>query len=153
MIYSSPAPGETIFCWRQGSNFISHKHMLYLGDGEVLSPHPISGWDIISLSDLPVGFYRPIGMINISEVKYDGKNPFKVVYKFFDKKDLVEITVKKQNGKWKIEKDFQMPSWVGGEDAGRSRSEEDCGSDVTSLSRENPNQDRDSDRAIYKESA
>jgi hypothetical protein len=131
MQYEKPNPGETIFCWRQGQNFIGNKHILFLGEDskkeeKILVPHPDEGWAIINLSELPLGFFRSIGITNIESSKADKNSLSEITYVFFDENNSVNLTAKYVNGTWELIKDFQMPSWVGGKDARGTGSKEDC---------------------------
>jgi hypothetical protein len=148
MEYSKPNPGETIFCWKPGQNYVSHKHILCLDKNNVLVPHPQKGWDVISLEELPVGFYRGIGTINLIEAKVSEAGFTKIVYAFYDKQECTEITAVKVRDSWKIFKNFEMPSWVGGKDARGTGSKEDCGSNVEGSGGENLNSDSSSERSI-----
>lgn len=154
MNYPDPVPGETIFCWTYGPNFIGHKHILFLGKDsagtdKVLAPHPEEGWSIIDLDELPKGFYRPIGKYNILDSKANKNCLTEILYQFYDKGEPLKLTIKYESGIWELVKDFQMPSWVGGIDARGTGSKEDCGSDVSSLDGEGLSQDGDSDGQVY----
>jgi hypothetical protein len=148
-------PGETIFCWSYGDNFVGHKHILFLGkdsngENKILAPHPSLGWSIINLDSLPKGFYRPIGYFNILSKKASKSNLSEIVYWATDSGNEYELTVKYENGFWELVQDFQMPSWVGGKDARGTGSKEDCGSDVSGVSGQDSNEHRDSDGPIYE---
>lgn len=145
MQYSEPSPGETIFCWHQGKDFVDNKHILYLGADssgakKILVPHPEKGWSILNLDCLPANGYRSIGVCNLERLKWEGKSLTEVVYVFFDRGEDIKLTLKYVDGVWKLKKDFQMPSWVGGNDARRTGSKEDCGSNVEGVDRENLNE-------------
>jgi hypothetical protein len=146
MQYSEPSPGETIFCWRQSKDFVDNKHILYLGldssgAKKILVPHPEEGWSIIDMSCLPTNGYRSIGVCNLEKLKWEGKSLTEAIYIYFDQGEDIKITAKYVDGFWVLLKDFQMPSWVGGENARGTGSKEDCGSDVEISDRENLNED------------
>lgn len=114
MKYEKPKPGETIYCWEGGKNYIPHKHMLYLGPDQKFKDNLLVhsekyGWDIISLSELPEGNYRSLGKLNIES---EAKNGKEYVYRFCHNTIENIITVKVLKGLWRVKKDFELPKWV-----------------------------------------
>lgn len=118
MEYNDPIPGDTIHCWADGKNYLAHRQMLYLGKDEnthdnVLVQSVKYGWNIISLSELPTGKYRSVGVCNLIEIMRDQDQKVNgYVYQFRDHGNSVLITVKLINGIWKIKKDFKPPTWM-----------------------------------------
>jgi hypothetical protein len=117
--YRAPNVGETVHCWMTGSNYIAHKHMLFLGvdkqaKDKLLVPSKQKGFEIINLSDLPKDSFRAIGRYNLTKevVTKKTKKVTGFTYSFHDKGEDIYIAVKLFRGNWKIITKFEMPSWV-----------------------------------------
>jgi hypothetical protein len=117
-LYKAPQPGDTVHCWKDSKEYVAHHHMLYLGKDKdkidkILVKNKEEGWKIIPLAALSEGSFRPLGRFNLVEEIFDKKKkPKKYTYRFWDKKEPIDISVKVYRSRWVIETKFEMPSWV-----------------------------------------
>jgi hypothetical protein len=88
-----------------------HSLALYIGDEKVVLSSYIKGWTIADLKDLDK--YKLWGESNVSHIYYDDLDSITGYdYAAYDNGKKTELQIRKINGNWEIENDFDMPSWV-----------------------------------------